>query len=697
MTDLPDFNLYKVIIVDSDNLFCHQLQTCLRDAGFQVECERKAPSALKRIKSGKPHIVISDYVLHGLDYFDFATQVEELSANARMVLVSSHYLDGPLLAQLRSISRVSLTVQKPIRPEDLLRRIIEFVPEIDLTTDDEPPTEEIDTDYNLDDLDLQQEVSRLHFEGTELPRFVNSLKALTALARKQPHKGKYLREALEQSRRSVQEVKRQRLSHLEAPFERLNNWIVEIIDQGSLPSLETWDYIQQELELLSEPGKRIGTAIMPDLETEEQYTYSLDTHDQLAMPPETVRWPEAPLAKPHAPKPSVVRQMGRLQKFLAIGKDSSDQLLNLASRYGVSIVFKDGLEDVYDWSPDESFDLVLLSLPGSLSGERARETIVSAHEKLRAIETYREIPLAILSAADSLHTRIVTSHLDNSHWMSWSELRKNDAAFLALKTLANQPDLRPTIVIIDSDISDSEELLRELTRSCGRVDAVGDPALAIKAIEENRPDIVSISERTGDLSGFDLCRAISSCLSFKGITVILEVDAINESALKGAFRAGAHGIVCKTESAESRAQSIVSIHQRNLMSRMFVEDSGEKSLEVSAATREALAKDLKTAIQEQLPLVICLIDLSDTVTCDQFARLWNSKQKVISAQNSSSVNFHSPKQILLSVVGMRKSTVQDALEEMLADEQLTGVANSWQFKCRCYPDDALSLSELLRF
>lgn len=699
MTDTIDYSDYKIMIVDSDNLYCQQLQSCLKDAGFQVDYERNAHAGLKRIKSWKPHIIVSDYVLHGMDYFAFAAKVEAMPMNASMVVVSSHYLDRQLITQLTNLSRVSMTLQKPIKPADLLNRIIQFMPTLERIQDEPEPSgsDDDDTVSDVDDEALQREVARLNFEGKDLPRFVNSLKALTKEAREQPHKSKFLREAVEQCKRITEEVRRQDLPHFEAPFERITNLLNEIIKEGSLPSLTQWDHVQDELESLGKPRKKVGTATLSvaDIADDE----SSDTQEQLRVDPQslpTSQWtPAVPPKAYSAHQPS----MG-VQKFLIIGGDQSEQLLNLGSRYGVSITIKDNLELAQKACSSELFDLVLLLIPATQSGERARETVVATHEMLRSIAQYKETPLVVLSAVESLHTRIVTAHLNNAHWTSWSAIRKSDAEFLSIRALAAQRTMRPEVLIVDSDISDSEDLLRELSRRCSKVDALHDPNLVIKVIEENRPDIVLISEQSGDLSGFDLCRAIRSCLSFKSATLIMKVNSINERALKGAFRAGADGVICKTESIESRAEIMLTIYQRNVMSRIFSQEAQDKPLEVTAEIRQALENNLKRAVEEQLPLTICLIDLSEeSLPTDYFSHLWNSKHKQLAPDSTSTVHFLSSTQVLLSVVGLRKSIVAKALEDMIEPDQMEDdySALPWNFRCRCYPDDALTLPELLRF
>ena len=685
-----DFSHCKIVIVDSDNLFCQQLQACLRDADFQVEYERNALSGLKKIKNWKPHIVVSDYVVHGMDYFDFAQQVESLPFKPRMVVVSSHYLDAPLISRLANISQVALTVQKPIKPQDLLNKIIDFIPEMDFSEQAEPP-EPVDTesDYTLNDKDLQQEIARLQFEAKELPRFVASVKALTSLARQQPHKSQYLREALEQSRKTIEEVRRQRMPNLEAPIEQVANLVAEIIDKGSLPSLKAWDQVHDELNALAEPRNRVGTSTLPDFDserTEELYSVS-DIQNLLPLPTTLI---QTFSQKPRRPK------LPHNQTFLVVGNDPGEELLNLGSQFGVSITVREKLEQAQDACLSETFDLVVLILSPNLSSERAREIVVSMHESLRGIGDFSETPLVVLSELESMHTRIVTAHLSNSYWLNWAELRRNESVFLNLKSLAARTAIRPSVLIVDSDISDSEQLLRELSRKCSKVDTVREPETVIKSIQESRPDVILVSERIGDLSGLDLCRAINNCLSFESITLILEVSSIDAGLLKGAFRAGIDGIIYKSDSKELRTETMLKIWSRCYALRTSGEAFDKPSLEISTSIRSSLEMDLKKSIDEQLPLTICLIDISsDEFTVEEVARKWQSS---LNEPTTSTIHLLGSTKLLISVIGLRKSKVSKIAQEMLETfhrNTLGQPLNAFVFRCRTYPDDALSLTDLL--
>ncbi|MGD9682771.1 MAG: response regulator [Candidatus Obscuribacterales bacterium] len=724
MTDRIDFSRYKIAIVDSDNIFCQQLKASLEDEGFRVEFDRNVHAGLKRIQRWRPHIVVSDFILHSMDYFDFAAEVEEIPTRVRMIVVSSIHLDGPLLTQLTGLSRVSLAVQKPIKPQELVEKIKELIPDIEEVQElIIPETTEPKPDYGLNNLELEREVARLQFEGKELPRFVKSLEALTGLAHEQPHKKEYLHEAIEQSKRSLEAVKRQRLEHLAESFEKITGWLTEIMNQGSHPGLDMWDYIKAELEELSEPAKkRVGTATLA-VEQRQEEEISEETGDFPLMSPTFSAPGLSPsnLASPNLAAstlpgvfgadslaPSTPHQQAettrpgpqrtgssvnrlRAMRFLVLGEAPRDAFLNLGSRYGVTVTFEQSPESVATYGASESFDLAILYLPAALSGERARESVVAAHEELRKLDGCKTTALVIVSETESLHTRIVAAHQSNTHWVSWSALRKSDQQFCQLKELAGLPELRPSVLIVDSDISDSEELLRELSRHCSQVDAVHDPDSVMKLLEETGPDIILISEQSGQLSGLDLCRAIRSSLMFQGATLVLEVATVDENKLRGAYRAGLDGIISKSDTIESRAETMLSIYRRSILSGMLRQGSGAFELGVSQPVRESLERDLRLAVEGQLPLTLCLLDLEDK---DEFSRQWSSIPKsAFDSRASQSLHWLAPGHLLLSVAGMRRTPLEDLIRKLM-EESGTGVLSA---RYRSYPDDALSLQELLRF
>lgn len=232
--------------------FSRQLQAALESHGFNVEYTRNVQQGIGQLIKWKPHIVVSDYVLHNMSYFEFAEKIESEIKNVRMVVVSSQHLDQPLVIQLANLSRVSLTVQKPVRPEELVEQIITLVSDIDLEpVFEEVELDEVSGDYGLDTVELEREVAKLQFEGKDLPRYINSITALTHLAHDQPHKLDFFKEAVVQSEKVLESVRKQNLTRAISSFENVNTLLLDIRNNGFHPSLKQWDLVFEELESLS--------------------------------------------------------------------------------------------------------------------------------------------------------------------------------------------------------------------------------------------------------------------------------------------------------------------------------------------------------------------------------------------------------------------------------------------------------------
>jgi two-component system, NarL family, nitrate/nitrite response regulator NarL len=110
----------------------------------------------------------------------------------------------------------------------------------------------------------------------------------------------------------------------------------------------------------------------------------------------------------------------------------------------------------------------------------------------------------------------------------------------------------------------NSQLLAEALAQDARLEVTAvepNQALILASVAQHRPDVVLISsslEESGT-QGFDLARQISS--SYAATQLILLMDSFNPAAVVQAFRSGAHGVFCRTESSKSLSKCIHSVHQ----------------------------------------------------------------------------------------------------------------------------------------
>lgn len=676
MIDDIDYSRFKIVIIDSDNFYCQQLQSELEDVGFQVEYDRNIQMGLKRINRWRPHIVVSDYNLHSMDYLEFTAEIEKLPIKVTLVVVSSSHLDGSLIAQLTNLSGVSLAVQKPIAIDKLSEKITDLIPGMDhfhdILPEENENEEESNQDFGLDDSELQREISRLKFEGKELPRIVNSLKVLTETSRNQPHNSEYFKEALNKSERTIVTVRNQRLSHLEEPFLRVNELLVEIKEQGRHPALNEWDQINELLDnLLENKSSKVGKVSLPPIVKEDS---PLEQH----------------------PQPIISSAISL--KFLVIGTDYREELLNLGCSSNVNFEFI-ASEEALSETDFSVFDLILLQVSAAMAENRAIKLITDVHHTLRTNEACKNKPLVVLGEIESLHARVVTSHLADSYWFRWSALKGNLAHFKALRVIASRVVESPVVLVINSDIGDSEDLLRELSRYCKKVDVISSSTKLIDQINNLEPDVVVINERLGELSGIDIARAIKDSLDFRQVLVVLETASLSERTMSGATLAGIDGIVCKDSGYERMCQLIISIHQRKSKTRLLEHDlAGTQNVDLPISIKDSIDTELQNAILGQTPFSVCIIKILNH-NVEDFRDLWMAALEQTNPDAKCLVHSLSEMQIVISVTGIRRKGIEkvvDKVHETIAARGIEQIQPKFQYTIRCYPDDALTLTELIQ-
>jgi DNA-binding NarL/FixJ family response regulator len=122
----------------------------------------------------------------------------------------------------------------------------------------------------------------------------------------------------------------------------------------------------------------------------------------------------------------------------------------------------------------------------------------------------------------------------------------------------------PVIRVLATDRTpmDSQLLAEALSKSpaieiCG---AYSDSKSALAATEKERPQVVILSSKLEDTEakGFEVARALKSMQS--SIRVIMLLDASEPAKVVEAFRSGATGVFCRSQSLQSLVKCIQSVH-----------------------------------------------------------------------------------------------------------------------------------------
>lgn len=116
----------KILIVDDNRTMLKVLEKLLKSAGFEVVAADKGTDALRLAAQEKPHLIISDVNMPGMDGGELAARLKESPRTKRIPVV---FLTS-LITQKDAGSRSkgdNIYLSKMTKPADLLEQIRKLV------------------------------------------------------------------------------------------------------------------------------------------------------------------------------------------------------------------------------------------------------------------------------------------------------------------------------------------------------------------------------------------------------------------------------------------------------------------------------------------------------------------------------------------------------------------------------------------
>lgn len=125
----------KILLVDDDPDFVEATKTVLEGKSYQVVTAYNGDDGLKKVVEARPDLIILDVVMPGKDGFAVC---KELKTDPRyyffskipvlMLTVYPDDRDKPRLSMLEGMTMEAEDyIQKPVTPEELLRRVEELL------------------------------------------------------------------------------------------------------------------------------------------------------------------------------------------------------------------------------------------------------------------------------------------------------------------------------------------------------------------------------------------------------------------------------------------------------------------------------------------------------------------------------------------------------------------------------------------
>jgi response regulator RpfG family c-di-GMP phosphodiesterase len=132
----------RVLIVDDDELILKALSRILESAGYEPRCYLAPEQALAAIETDQPVVVISDYMMPGVDGITFLKQTRERAPAAVRILCTAAE-DFRVALQAVNAGEVFRIISKPWHQQELLATIHQAAEASRLRTENERLTREV--------------------------------------------------------------------------------------------------------------------------------------------------------------------------------------------------------------------------------------------------------------------------------------------------------------------------------------------------------------------------------------------------------------------------------------------------------------------------------------------------------------------------------------------------------------------------
>ena len=126
MAELPEQLLTKnlrILVVDDDPFILQEIALHLMGAGYRVETAESAAQALEKMDSFHPKIVLTDWIMEGMDGLELCRQLRQRK-NGRLlyiILLTSHDAEDSLVKAFNA--GTDDYIPKPVSPRILLARV----------------------------------------------------------------------------------------------------------------------------------------------------------------------------------------------------------------------------------------------------------------------------------------------------------------------------------------------------------------------------------------------------------------------------------------------------------------------------------------------------------------------------------------------------------------------------------------------
>lgn len=119
----------KILIVEDEKRLAQLLKEAISDSFFKIIIAKDGIEGLKKYKSFKPDIVITDIMMPQLDGLEMTLKIKEIDSNIPIIVLSAHSDKEKLLKAIDvGINKYFI---KPFDPDEVIEHIKKLAPKIE--------------------------------------------------------------------------------------------------------------------------------------------------------------------------------------------------------------------------------------------------------------------------------------------------------------------------------------------------------------------------------------------------------------------------------------------------------------------------------------------------------------------------------------------------------------------------------------
>ena len=113
----------RVLVIDDEKNLADTLVWILERAGFETTSAYDGESALQRLDTFPPDVVISDVIMPGINGIEVCTRIQARFPKCHILLFSGQTATNELLGEAREHGLTWELLAKPMDPDELLAKV----------------------------------------------------------------------------------------------------------------------------------------------------------------------------------------------------------------------------------------------------------------------------------------------------------------------------------------------------------------------------------------------------------------------------------------------------------------------------------------------------------------------------------------------------------------------------------------------